>query len=54
MRTDFASCKLRRSLLVWLKQQAARRGVPIYELVEELIARGQVRPWTGKEKHDAV
>lgn len=45
MKGEFASCKLRRSFVVWLKQQAARRGVPIYELVEELAARGRSRPW---------
>jgi len=50
MKTDFASCKLRRQFVAWLKQQAALRGVPIYELVEELAARGQSRPW--KPKHD--
>ncbi len=48
MKTDFASCKLRRPFVAWLKQQSARRGVPIYELLEELAARGQSRPWDAK------
>lgn len=47
MKTDFASCKLRRPFVMWLKQQAARRGVPLYELVEELAARGRSKPWAG-------
>lgn len=42
---DFASAKLRRPFLAWLKQEAARRGVPMYDLVEELVARGGRRAW---------
>lgn len=46
MHTDFSSAKLSRELVQWLKIEAAMRGVPIYELVEELIANalGGARP----------
>lgn len=45
MKTEFASVKLSRPFVVWLKQQSARRGIPMYELVEELVSRGQKRFW---------
>ncbi len=44
-KTEFASVKLARPFVAWLKREAARRGVPMYELVEELAARGMPRPW---------
>lgn len=47
--TDFASVKLRRPFLTWLKVEAARRGVPMYDLVEELVARGGRRAWGGSK-----
>jgi hypothetical protein len=43
--SNFGSAKLRRPFLAWLKQEAARRGTTIYDLVEELVARGGHRPW---------
>jgi hypothetical protein len=45
MKTEFASVKLARPFVAWLKREAARRGIPMYELVEELAARGLRRPW---------
>lgn len=32
--------KIKRDFLVWLKMESARRGVFIYDLIEELAARG--------------
>ena len=37
-------------IVAWLKQESARRGIPMYEVVEELIARGGPRPWQGRMK----
>ena len=45
LRTEFASIKLARPFVAWLKREAARRGVYLYVLVEELVARGQKAPW---------
>jgi hypothetical protein len=39
-KVEFASVKLTRPFSAWLKLEAARRGVFMYELVEELVARG--------------
>ena len=44
-KTEFASAKLARPFAIWLKQLAARRGLPMYELLEELVANGKPRPW---------
>jgi len=45
VKKDLASTKLARPFLIWLKIEAIRKGVPMYELVEMLVARGKVRPW---------
>jgi hypothetical protein len=37
--TAFASAKIRRPLLAWLKVEAARKGVPMYKLLEHLVAK---------------
>lgn len=50
MKTEFASVKLARPFVAWLKREAARRGVPMYELVEELVSRGQKRFWQPEHK----
>ena len=45
--SDWASIKLRRPFVVWLKGEAARQGIFMGELVEELVTRalgGRV-PW---------
>ena len=44
---DFATMKVKRDLLVWLKGESARRDVFMYDLVEELIARSHAgkRVW---------
>lgn len=48
---DFASVKLSRPFVAWLKREAARRGIPMYEVVEELVARGQhPRPWNARAR----
>ena len=46
-KTDWASIKLPRPLVVWIKQKAATRGVFMAELVEEMItnAIGGSQPW---------
>ncbi len=47
MRHEFRTLKVRAPLADWLKRKAARDGVRIYVLVEDLIAAGlgRVRPW---------
>jgi predicted DNA binding CopG/RHH family protein len=37
---EFSSMKIKRSLLRQLKIEAARQGIPIYELIERLVANG--------------
>ena len=49
-----ASTKIARPFLGWLKIEAARRGVPMYELIEQLIARGGPRPWRKQPKPEAT
>jgi hypothetical protein len=44
-KADLASAKFSRRFLVWLKIEAARKSVPMYELIETLVARGKARPW---------
>jgi predicted DNA-binding ribbon-helix-helix protein len=45
-KTEFASIKLTRPFVIWLKREAARRGLHMYQLVEELASHGGSRPWT--------
>ena len=47
--TDFRTMKVRGEFLAWLRQESARRGIFIYELVEELTSRSLAgkRPWRG-------
>ena len=45
MATDFASVKLEPQFLIWLKIEAARKSMPIYELLESLVSRGGKKPW---------
>jgi hypothetical protein len=43
---DFASVKVSRPFAAWLKREAAKRGVPMYELIEQLAEIGlRQRPW---------
>ena len=46
-KTDWASIKLPRPLVVWIKQKAATRGVFMAVLVEEMITKaiGGSQPW---------
>lgn len=46
----FASARLRQTFLRWLKIESAKRRVPMYELIEELIARGGPRPWRSQKQ----
>ena len=48
--TDFVTIKVKREFLVWLKMESARRGVFIYDLIEELAARGYAgkRVWNSR------
>ena len=43
--------KVKTDLLSWLRVESARRGVFLYELVEELVSRSMVgrKPWLGAE-----
>lgn len=42
----FTTIKVREELRRWLKVRAASEGVPMYELVETIIAKGaKGRPW---------
>lgn len=42
----FTTIKVREELRKWLKVQAATKGVPMYKLVEAMIAKGaKGRPW---------
>ncbi len=50
MTNDFASVKLTRPFVAWLKQEAARRGIPMYALVEDLAERAGHRPWLSSTK----
>lgn len=50
--TDFASVKLSRPFVSWLKREAAVRGLPMYELVEEMVGRGGSRPWRSETTPD--
>lgn len=42
---DFATVKLARDFVVWLKVTAATRGVPMYKLVEQLAAQNKKLGW---------
>ena len=45
--TNFSSVKLRNEFVAWLRVEAARRGVFLYELVEEIASRTMAgrQPW---------
>lgn len=48
--SDFSSVKLRNEFVAWLRQEAARRGVFLYELIEDITSRtiaGRT-PWKSK------
>ena len=45
---EYASVKLPRAFVSWLKIEAAKKGVPMYEAAEALVQAGlgkKVRPW---------
>ena len=46
----FATVRLRRPFVRWLRMEAARRETFIYEILEDLAARslGDKTPWLGK------
>ncbi len=42
----FTTIKVRDRVRRWLKVEAAEQGVPMYELLEKLLAKGEKgRPW---------
>jgi hypothetical protein len=45
--TNFRTMKVRSEFLAWLRQESARRGIFLYELVEELASRSLAgrKPW---------
>jgi hypothetical protein len=45
----FSTMKVRGDFLAWLRRESARRGVCLYELLEEMVARALAgkRPWRG-------
>lgn len=47
MKTEFSSAKLSKPFLLWLKVEAACKGRPMYEVLENLVAQGlkNRRPW---------
>ena len=47
---NFQTMKVRGEFLAWLRRESARRGIFLYELIEELAERSLAgnRPW--KEK----
>jgi len=44
---SFTTIKVTRELRCWIKQRAAQKGVPMYQLLEQLLAKSQrgERPW---------
>jgi len=47
---DFATVRIRSDFLVWLKQESVRRGIFLYQLVEELASSrlAGASPWRKK------
>lgn len=44
--SKFTTIKVRDRLRRWLKIEAASQGVPMYELVEKILAKGEKgKPW---------
>jgi len=45
--TNFQTMKVRGEFLAWLRLESARRGIFLYELIEELAARSLAgnKPW---------
>jgi hypothetical protein len=45
--TNFATMKVRQEFLAWLRLESVRRGIFLYELVEEMASQALVgkRPW---------
>jgi hypothetical protein len=47
---DFATIKIREPFRRWLKQQAAKRGTPMYRVLESMVAfELRDRPWDRKD-----
>jgi hypothetical protein len=44
---DFRTMKVRGEFLTWLRRESARRGIFLYELVEELASHAMAgkKPW---------
>lgn len=45
--TNFSTVKVRSDFLAWLRREGARRGIFLYELLEETAARSLAgkKPW---------
>jgi hypothetical protein len=50
VRDKFTTIKVRDRLRRWIKAEAALQGVPMYDFVERLLAKGaKGQPWDGGE-----
>jgi hypothetical protein len=51
--SPWASIKLRRPLVRWLKIEASKQGIGMGALTEQLVARAiKGTPWTGSERQE--
>ena len=50
--TDFSTMKIRSSFLAWLKRESGRRGLFLYEVVEEMatVALAGATPWSMRKR----
>lgn len=48
---DFATIKIKREFLIWLKIESSRRGVFLYDFVEDLVARSYAGRRVWRSKH---
>jgi hypothetical protein len=49
--TSFATMKVKKDFHTWLRMESVRRGIFLYELVEELASRSLAgkKPWDGAD-----
>ena len=49
---NFGTMKVRKSFLAWLKRESARRGLFIYEMVEDIasVALAGATPWGSNKR----
>ena len=42
----FTTIKVTREMRSWIKQRAAQEGIPMYQMLEQMLAKGhRGRPW---------